>query len=113
MNSSASSRDTVKERERERVPVYLSAPFLGTGTAHAGANGGVCPVSALPAIEDICLNNARLNIRRMIWLNSITDSMDMHLSKLPEIVKDRGAWHAAVHGVTKIRHDLAIGQRQY
>ena len=39
--------------------------------------------------------------RRMRWLNSITDSMDMSLSKVQEIVKDREAWHAAVHGITK------------
>ena len=37
----------------------------------------------------------------MRWLDSITDSMDMNLSKLCKIVKDREAWHAAVHGVTK------------
>ena len=37
----------------------------------------------------------------MRWLDSITDSMDMNLSKLQEIVKDREAWHPAVHGVTK------------
>ena len=39
--------------------------------------------------------------QRMRWFDSITNSMDMNLSKLQEIVGDRGAWHAAVHGVTK------------
>ena len=38
--------------------------------------------------------------QRMRWLDSTTDSMDMDLSKLWGIVKDRGAWHATVHGVT-------------
>ena len=39
--------------------------------------------------------------QRMRWLDSITDSTDMHLSTLQETVEDRGAWRAAVHGVAK------------
>ena len=53
---------------------------------------------------DVSLSTNLVQIR---MVDSITDSMDMNLSKLQEIVEDRGAWNAAVHGVTKSQTQLS------
>ena len=80
-----------------RQEYWSGSPFPSPGNL---PNPGIKPAS--PALAGrFFTTEPRGKPQRMRWLDRITNSMEMNLSRLPEIVKDRGAWHATFHGAAK------------
>ena len=98
-------------KEIKPVNHKRNQPWIFIGRTDAEAEAPVMMGRVEPLEKPLILGKTegrrRRRWQRMKWLDGITDSMDMSLSKLREIVKNRGAWHAAVHGGAKGQTQLS------
>ena len=100
------TRNTVQEAATKAIPKKKKGPFIGRTDAEAETPYLGYLVRRADSLGKTLMpgkieGKRRRGWQRMGWLDSITDPTDMNLSKLREIVKDREAWHAAIHRVTK------------
>ena len=106
---------------KELKPVYLKGnqPWIFIGRTDAEAEAPILWIGRGDSFEKTLMlgkiegRRKRRGQQKMRWLDSITDSMDTILSRFQNIVKDREAWHAALHGVAKIQTWLNNNHHHY